>query len=439
MFPFKTPDHHLVRSITALTITALLLSCNTITLFNKSRPISKPQDSPTEQPTVTAQVQAPKPAIPTATQSLPENDNNDQIEVLDFLYTQDFSKPPTDWDLIQYKNENLEVNFSVANGVFSWDIKAVQDSSIMKTADPVIFLPQDSFLLTVAAKIQSQATQASSGIMFRIQDLENFYYAKLSASGEVSAYALENNKWIKLAGPIKSDHFLSGKLNRLTVVDNQGHYELQVNDYPVVNFADDRFKAGSAGLIAELNAGMKETFQFDDFWVMKPGGSAAVLDENPTPQPTTAESGEAYLVYDGEIDGVKYSIEHPANFTFSSASGWDEFCLDVHDSLCVGIRRPMGKWSDPEVMATDLMTGLSKEVSDFNIYHQQHTVTADGFTAYWVGCTYTLNGVKFEGSYTFLVVQNVSFEIAAYGEPEMMKTYQPIIKKIMESFLLGYN
>ena len=156
-------------------------------------------------------------------------------------------------------------------------------------------------------------------------------------------------------------------------------------------------------------------------------------------QPTAVDLGGDYLTYEGEINGVKYTIDHPANFTFSSAGGWDEFCLDVDDNLCVGIRRPEGNWSDPEAMATDVMTGLGREVSDFNIYHQQHTVTADGFTAYWVGCTYSSKGVKYEGSYLFVVVQNVGFEIAGYGEPEMMKTYQSTIKKMMESFILVYN
>jgi hypothetical protein len=156
-------------------------------------------------------------------------------------------------------------------------------------------------------------------------------------------------------------------------------------------------------------------------------------------QPTAIELDEAYQTYEGEINGVKYSIEYPANFIYSTADGWDKFCLDVDDNLCVAVRRPDGLWNDPETMATDVMTGFGNEVNNFNIYHQQHTITADGFTAYWVGCTYSMQDVNFESSHLFVVVQHVGFEIAGYGEAEMMKTYDTVIKKMMESFLLGYN
>jgi hypothetical protein len=111
----------------------------------------------------------------------------------------------------------------------------------MKIPDPGIFLPEDVFLIEVATQVQPQAPSAASGIMFRFQDFENFYYAKLDAAGEVSAFAMQKNQWIKLAGPVKSAYWTSGKLNRLTVKDNNGHYELLVNDYPTVNFTDDRF------------------------------------------------------------------------------------------------------------------------------------------------------------------------------------------------------
>ncbi len=356
--------------------------------------------------------------------------------MLDYLYSQDFSSQPSDWDLSQYENKDLEVNYSIKNGIFAWNVRTVANSATLKVPDPGIFLPEDAFLIEVATQIQPQAASAASGIMFRLQDFENFYYAKLNGVGEVSAFALQKNQWVKLAGPLKSAHWTSGKLNRLTVVDDNGQYELRVNDYAVVNFSDDRFLGGKAGLIAKSDAGMEDTFLFDDFRVMKSGGSAARANEE---ENTIPVGGGTYTTYEGNLNGVTYTIRLPASFIYSSAGEWDKFCLENDPNLCVAIRHQNGNWNDPQEMANEVMAGFSREVTQFKIDHQQHTTTADGFSAYWVGSTYTQDGVDYESSRLFVVVQHVGFDIMGYGQPEMMNTYQSVIKAMLESFTLGYN
>jgi hypothetical protein len=373
---------------------------------------------------------------PTVAPSPTQADTGGRVEVLDYIYNQDFSSQPSDWDLSQYKNKDLEVNYSIKKGIFAWAARAVTNSSTMKVPDPGIFLPEDVFLIEVATQIQPQAASAASGIMFRFQDFENFYYAKLNGAGEVSAFAMQKNQWTKLAGPVKSAHWTSGKLNRLTVVDDNGQYELRVNDYAVVNFSDERFLGGKTGLIAELDAGTEDTFLFDDFRVMKPGGSAAGANQE---ENTIPVGGGTYTTYEGNLNGVTYTIRLPASFIYSSAGEWDKFCLDNDPDLCVAINHQNGNWNDPQEMADEVMAGFSREVTQFKIDHQQHTTTADGFTAYWVGSTYTQGGVNYESSRLFVVVQHVGFDIMGYGEPEMMNTYQSVIKAMMESFTLGYN
>jgi hypothetical protein len=448
MHPTKPVAPRLMQCAVALIVAGLLLSCNILNSFTKSTP-DTPSSSPSSevQPTAESQpleTEAPQPtpqsedAVATSTPLVSEN--NVQIEVLDFLYMQDFSKQPTDWDFSDYRTESVEGYFSIQNGAFGWEISSTTDNVVMNNPDPAIPLPQDGFLVTVATQIQSPSSPISSGIMFRFQDYENFYFATLSNSGEVSVYAVQNKKRVTLAEQVTSDHFESGKFNRLTVADNHGQYEIRVNDYPAVSFTDDRFQGGSTGLIVDLSAGAQATFLFDDFWVMKMGGSAAVAnDDTPTIQPPASESG-TYVTYEGDFHGVKYTIDHLENFTHSTSGDWQEFCLDVHDNLCVGVLPINGDWADSKAMAIDQMGLLKKNVSDFNIYHEQSTKTAvDGFPAYWVGCTYTWNGVNYDNSRLFVLVQHVGFIINAYGEPEMMQEYQAAIKKMMESFVLAYN
>lgn len=446
MLPIRTQRFHLVKVIAILIAAALLLSCKTFSLLNQPAPTAQPQTPVAVlEATLVPQIQSPTAAMkatpapqiqPTIVQSPTQEVSNPKIEVLDRIYNQDFSKQPPDWDLTRYKNSDLEVNYSIHNGAYAWAARAVTNSSVMKIPDPGIFLPEDGFLIEVAAQVQPEVASVASGIMFRFQDFENFYYAKLSAAGEVSLFALQKNKWIELAGPVKSAHWTSGKLNRLAVVDENSHYELRVNDYPVLNFTDDRFLGGKVGLIAELNAGMEETFLFDNFQVMKTGGSAARANEE---ENTIPAGGGTYIIYEGDLKGVKYTLRLPGSFIYNSAGEWDKFCLDKDPDLCVAVRRQNGNWNDPEEMANEVMAGFSRDVTHFKIDHQQHTTTADGFTAYWVGSTYTQGGVDYESSRLFVLVQHVGFEIMGYGEPEMMKTYQPVIKTMLESFTLAYN
>ncbi len=412
------------HTLTAQTVDHTATEVETVT------PTRKPKTQPIAAPTH-------KPKIkPTAAPSPTEVNNIGQIEVLDYIYNEDFSEPPADWNLTPVKNKDVKINYTVKKGVYSWKAKAFIDYPIMNIPDPGIFLPEDNFLISVAVRILPEKFATASGIMFRFQNFENFYYAKLDALGAVSVFALQNNKWINLAGPVQSDHWTAGSLNRLSVVDHNGNYELQVNDYPVLNFFDDRFLGGKAGLIAELNAGMEETFVFDDFRVMKTGGSAARADEE---ENTIAVGGGTYTTFEGKLNGVSYTINIPANFIFSTDGVWDKFCLDEDPNLCVGVLHQNGNWNDPEEMANEMMTTFKQEVTNLQIYHQQHTTTADGFNAYWVGSTYTRDGLDYESSHVFVLVQHVGFQIMGFGQPEIMTIYQPVIKAMMESFLLGYN
>jgi hypothetical protein len=185
-----------------------------------------------------------------------------------------------------------------------------------------------------------------------------------------------------------------------------------------------------------LDAGTEATFLFDDFRIMKTGASAARADGE---ENTIPVGGGTYTTYEGNLNGVNYTIRLPASFIYSSAGEWDKFCLDSDPDLCVAIRHQNGNWNDPQEMANEVMAGFSRELTQFKIDHQQHTTTADGFTAYWVGSTYTQGGVDYESSRLFVVIQHVGFDIMGFGEPEMMNTYQSVIKGMIESFSIAYN
>ncbi len=74
----------------------------------------------------------------------------------------------------------MSIKYSIENGVFTWDVKAVQDVSMNKNAVPAIPLPEGDFLISVSVKVETRPNMpAPVGLLFRFQDFDNFYYAKL--------------------------------------------------------------------------------------------------------------------------------------------------------------------------------------------------------------------------------------------------------------------
>ncbi len=65
--------------------------------------------------------------------------------------------------------------------------------------------------------------------------------------------------------------------------------------------------------------------------------------------------------------------------------------------------------------------------------------TTDGFTADWVGCTYTRAGVAYESPRLFVMIQPVRFEVAGYAPADQREMYAPVIKKMIESLPIAYN
>jgi hypothetical protein len=156
-------------------------------------------------------------------------------------------------------------------------------------------------------------------------------------------------------------------------------------------------------------------------------------------QEQAPESGEANFTYDGDFNGVKYQLDLPANFIHSTSGGWQQFCLDASDKLCVSIQPQSGSWNDAEAMADEVITGFSRSVGNYQELDRQSTYSGEGFPAYQVGYTYTWHDKNLEGSRLFIVVQNIGFDISAEGQAALMDKYRAEIKSIMDSFRLNYN
>jgi hypothetical protein len=151
------------------------------------------------------------------------------------------------------------------------------------------------------------------------------------------------------------------------------------------------------------------------------------------------EMGGVKITYDGDFNGIKYQLDYPAAFIHSTSGGWQEFCLEGSEKLCVSIQPQNGNWNDTEAMADEIITGFSSAVGNYQELDRQNTYSGDGFPAFLVTYTYSWQGKDLEGSRLFILIQHIGFDIAAEGDSVMMDKYRSVINSIVDSFRLDYN
>lgn len=417
-----------------LAVALSLLACQ---LFSRIPQTSVEPSSTPRRPVSTQKPAAtlPPPVQKTAPAAPTLNSGGGEVEALEYLYSQDFSTPPPEWNLDPYQNDSVTASYEVKDGVYRWKLNTAKGVALWNLAEPALMLPQGDFLYTVTIDFGSTTQTVSAGLIFRLQDDANFYFAKMTNTGQVSVFVLQNNSWQKLVEPTQSDHFAAQKSNRLIVQQKAGTYEVQVNDYPVFTFTDNRYTAGKAGLIVDLEGGIQTDVTFDDVRIMQPTGSGAAGNE-PVRRPTIMSLGASYQTLTEKFNGVPFSIDHPFVFVPSQSGDWQQLCLDAPEVLCVIIKPAVSTWANAQDMAEDVITGFRSSVGDYQELHSQSKQTVDGLPAYWVGYTCTRQGVELEGSRMFVVAQGIGFDIAFEGEPVMMDVYRTVVKLMLESFRL---
>jgi hypothetical protein len=131
-----------------------------------------------------------------------------------------------------------------------------------------LVLPED-FIAEVQA-IYSGSLENSFGVLFRVQDYDQFYSFQIGGHGHYLVEKVDGDEYTLLKDWTESPAimFEEGAVNEMTVVANGSTYSLYVNDVELFSFTDDRFRGGSIGLLADNfdeEAGI--LLEFDDLVV----------------------------------------------------------------------------------------------------------------------------------------------------------------------------
>jgi hypothetical protein len=157
------------------------------------------------------------------------------------------------------------VNKSIANGKYTWELKALHPSSNL---DIPHMASAANYVVSIEGRRVSGTPTNYYGLFLR-RDPLSYYVFEIRDDGSYRFGRAIDNQISNIASGTSSA-IKADAANRLTVLAQETHFTLFVNDQYVTS-ADAGLNAGTAGPIVELlHVGDEGVFEFDNFIVRAP-------------------------------------------------------------------------------------------------------------------------------------------------------------------------
>lgn len=423
----------------ASTLLCASLACTLVSGAPESEPTATPTSAPAPgealptadlPPTQTPPPSEAPPTLapsPTSPPSTPTEASGGQVEVLETMYSEEFEAPPQDWGTGEIDDEYASLDRQVVDGMYRWEATAKQGFVQVELADPPVELPQGQFQYSTSIKVESSSGDVAFGLLFRAQDLDNFYYFQVINNGHYAVFALVDNEWQAMIESTPTRLLQDGMYNTLTVVGDGTSYEFQINDYVVNEIEDDRFGGGNIGLAMELfEAGDSAAILIDNLRVWVPGEDAARAD---VPAEVTFRPVEIETF----SSGLVYGLEIPEGWSYTTAQGYEIICEPETQAVCFTAYAQPDWTGDDLAFKEQQMARITADVEDYTELHSQHT-QINGLPAYSVEYSYQVEGEERLGLATYIVAEGHGFELKGYGSSADFEAYRPVILHIIESF-----
>jgi hypothetical protein len=193
------------------------------------------------------------------------------------VYQDDFSDPASGWDdtfdkytMKQYGNQKYHIVIQTSN-LMAWGL-ANRDIS--------------DFVMEVDAAQEEGPDNNGYGLLFRMQDRQNFYRYDISGDGFYLLSKFINGEWVTLVNWTASPYINKGQTaNRLKVSAFGPTISIYVNDQLLASVNDKTFSHGNFGFFAGTFSEPNLWVSFDDIrvWATKGGQIAEIPTETATP------------------------------------------------------------------------------------------------------------------------------------------------------------
>lgn len=176
------------------------------------------------------------------------------------LFTDDFSTFANVWET--QDTGKLMVDYDRDHYAFYMDVQSVGAEA---WSTPYTFLDLSRYVIEVTA-ISDATNSADStfGLLLNYLDEDNFYVFTIRASGYYEMRLRLEGEW--QATPLVFGKAPEAESYRLSVQNNEGIFELGLNDQSLVPFVNTELSGGKFGLYAQAGDGPM-IVRFDDYLV----------------------------------------------------------------------------------------------------------------------------------------------------------------------------
>ncbi len=219
----------------------------------------------------------PTPTLPTVLEPITLETGPTPV-ILSLVYQDDFSDQASGWDdafdqftLKQYGALKYHIEVRAPN-LFAWGL-ANRDIA--------------DFVLEVTTKQWEGPNNNSYGVIFRLQDKDNFYRFDITGDGFFLLSKLVNGRWLTLVDWTPSPAINVGQAENALRVSALGNkISVYVNGQFLAEVEDDSFRHGDIGFFAGTFDQPGVHISFDDLRVWAPPGSEIAM--RPTATPTVS-------------------------------------------------------------------------------------------------------------------------------------------------------
>ena len=182
-----------------------------------------------------------------------------------------FTTNDNNWLVGSQTNDYFEpLNRKIVDGRYRWEAETSKPNSI----SPVwltSYQVSDFQLIVNGKQIMGNGTGSGWGVIFRIQDNQNYYSFRMTDSQSFAVSVQKNGQWTNLVDWTKSDAIKPNGVNQLEVMARRTHFTFTINGQIVSEVQDDHFSQGLVGLAMEgYTRGEKIIFDFIDVTLREP-------------------------------------------------------------------------------------------------------------------------------------------------------------------------
>jgi hypothetical protein len=162
------------------------------------------------------------------------------------------------------------VNRIIADGRYHWEAKVNKANSISKVwlGD---FRVSDFHLLVNSKHILGTRANSAWGVIFRVQDNQNYYWFRMTDSKFFAVSVAENGQWRDVVGWTRTESIKPNGVNQLEVIGRNTHFVFLINGHILREADDEQFTEGLVGLAIEgYTQGENVVFDFLDFTLRAP-------------------------------------------------------------------------------------------------------------------------------------------------------------------------